>query len=460
LGSGSVSNIAENAHPAIMSGILKILESLGAELKVCILRGFDFDSERIGFDIDLLISVKHVLPAREIIENLATELPLFIAVNKGSEEKFKVFIALVSGDTLVRGRRWALLDFQTALPPGLVVGNLEAASEYHCTQPTGFRGVTTLTKAFSSALETVRKSQGVRANRPRFSGNCEMSKESQEFLIGESQDRINHPLEQRHWLRWDRKTSSWKRSTLIAFSKIFFFLPLFRARLYVVSGADGVGKSTVCELIGHHLSMLPIKMDQFHHSKYVKERSNKHGKATNKSNDRGWIYLALRSIWRLLVPASLKHFLLGLLNECKYVFHLNKRTTCQTLSNHVLLSDRYSFDRFIKAQFSEKTTGQRLLFYIGDWMCNDPAHIFVLTDKPDLIYSRKQELTPEEIESYQIRLLALLGKRELTVDEIMVDGQSPSALAERITRMILTSLGESLFALLSTWESERREVDA
>ena len=121
-----------------------------------------------------------------------------------------------------------------------------------------------------------------------------------------------------------------------------------------------------------------------------------------------------------------------------------------------MVSDRYVFDRAMKADFSGKQKWQKILFRVSCRLSKKPRYVFLLVDKPEEIYARKQELSVADIGAYQTTMRSLLKEYKLNNIDVSVAGRHPDEIAAEVFDRILIDLGVDVFSLLSAWESRKR----
>ena len=474
-------------HQSLLDDLLEILRHLGmASVQICILRGGNKLPTQSGFDIDILLHKDQVKMARSALKEVSKNLHAITLFNVGNDYKFKMFLCSKDVARESKQRHWLLFDFQSELP-GLNWQADLSFSELYAHQlewaPAGVYGVPAsshlaLTFLRASQRDDLKDCEQVRT----FVNSADRTTKDQfESII--SRPHVNagagapilneersvswvEPLRKKAlWVRGGctdirlgviRTVDSAKRRALKNLSQWLFFLPVIQPRLYVVSGADGVGKTTACDLVAKSFQDIPIEIHAFHHTKYVKDTVKARASGAEGQVSRSLVYRVARCVWRVGVPAVVKQLVLGVMNESRYLFFLNKRVCMSTLGDSVSLSDRYSFDRLVKADFTAKTVWQKQLFSLTCRLSKRPKCVFILTDNPKHIFLRKQELSVNEIEKYQTRLNDMLIHYKLKTVIVTAEGRSALEIASEIRGYIFHDLDVQVFSLLSAWESQYR----
>lgn len=483
----ALDSISALVHKSLRDDLLRILRCLStASVHICLLRGGDKLPAQSGFDIDILLQKDQVKLARSELKEVSKKLDAITLFSIGNNNKFKMFLCSRDVDRDYKQRHWLLFDFQSELP-GFNFQVEFSFSELYAHQlewaPTGVYGIPAsshlaLTYLRASQRDDLKDCEKIKA----FAKSVNRTTKDQfESIISRDHTnaRTDAPVlnEERSisWFEslrkkvlWVRKSStdirlgvirmvnSGKCQALKSLSQWLFFLPVIQPRLYVVSGADGVGKTTACDLVAKSFEDIPIEIHAFHHTKYVKDTVKVRARGAKGQVSRSLVYRLIRYAWRVSVPAVVKQIVLGIMNESRYLYFLNKRVCISTLGDSVSLSDRYSFDRLVKAGFTGKKAWQKRLFSLTCRLSKRPKCVFILTDKPNNIFLRKQELSVNEIEKYQSRLNDLLIHDNQKTVIVNAEGRNALEIASEIREYILNDLDVQVFGLLSAWESQYR----
>ena len=237
---------------------------------------------------------------------------------------------------------------------------------------------------------------------------------------------------------------------------------------FTVMGPEGVGKTTACGMVAEIYSRLPIPMRMFHHTAHWKGDGNQTltgyeatVKSTSQSNEphkmahaakdhtpRSTAYRVLRTIWRGLVPDSMKRQLLAVPGELQYMDHLTGMLCLTHMSNEIALSDRYCYDRYVRWLNLDKPFTQRLLARIQCTVMRRPLRAFVLTDTAERIFARKESMPKWEIEKHQSMLISVCTKYGVPFDEIDLEGRDAATIATIIANRILRYIGPDIFDLI------------
>ena len=79
--------------------------------------------------------------------------------------------------------------------------------------------------------------------------------------------------------------------------------------------------------------------------------------------------------------------------------------------------------------------------------------IFNLSDEPQNIFLRKQELDLDKIEQYQNEVLFLAKKYKLPIQNLVVTNQKPEQIAYKIATRILNQIEDDLFNLFRNFNT-------
>ncbi len=201
------------------------------------------------------------------------------------------------------------------------------------------------------------------------------------------------------------------------------------SRFYVISGAHGVGKTTVTELVHQILSERGHPTTTFHH-RADKDAIKARAQSGNASRAT-W----KRKLWHQL-PAGLRAWLIAAVDEIKYAQNVTRRIADATTNGKSAISDRYVYDRLVDLRLHSRSRPQISAVGMACRVMRKPDITFLLTDIPERINARKDELSPDLIAIYQDALRALLIQLGIPFREISVDGRTAAAVASNIVNAI------------------------
>ena len=212
---------------------------------------------------------------------------------------------------------------------------------------------------------------------------------------------------------------------------------------FVISGAHGVGKTTVLAACRELLDARRIPVATFHHivdgvpSKAAQFRADA---AANGAPDR------TRRWWRGLVPEALKLVLVSALDEARYMRGVNRLLRGAASERRLAIGDRYVYDRLVELRLRRRPAIQRAAVRIVCSLMRRPTLAILLKDRPQAIRGRKQELSVDEIGRYQASLAALYQSLGVNFVEVSVNGRSAEAVAAEIAERILETAGAKRLA--------------
>jgi hypothetical protein len=258
--------------------------------------------------------------------------------------------------------------------------------------------------------------------------------------------------------------------------KYLYFLHFSNALFFTINGADGVGKSTAGEIVKKIFLNYPLPFNYFHNAKTLlkkhieketngkyktttqKKQINKINISTSKNKNSGFtkIQNLIRKIGKYKYTPEILRNLWYLLNswpfinqEAKYALKLNEHLADNYFSKHILLLDRYRYDKWVKNKIRAESTN--ILTFVNYLFCkalHSPRRVIILKDNPKKIYKRKQELTEIQIDKFQKEIITLCYKFKLKTNVIEINSQTPKEIASKIAEIVITDLGEDLFFLM------------
>ena len=161
-------------------------------------------------------------------------------------------------------------------------------------------------------------------------------------------------------------------------------------------------------------------------------------------------------IWRNLLPTSVRAAIVGVSGELRYALRLNHLIGDALFSGRATLMDRYVFDRLTRLEIDARNPMQR---WAGRLVCRfmrQPRITILLSDDPERIHARKDQLSVETIDRYEQRIRELMTATKVPMVEIPVAGRTPRVLAQDALRLLLDALGADLPMLVTAWDRTHR----
>ncbi|HCP00174.1 MAG: hypothetical protein CL573_01810 [Alphaproteobacteria bacterium] len=201
---------------------------------------------------------------------------------------------------------------------------------------------------------------------------------------------------------------------------------------YVISGSHGVGKTTVATLVREIMKARGHATATFHHraDKAVIAAASCAGATTRAA----W----KKSIWHFL-PVPLRAWLVAAHDEQRYARSISRRIAAATADGTQAISDRYVYDRLVDLRLHARARPQISAVWVACRLMRKPKMTFLLTDTPARIHERKNELSPDQIATYQNALRDLLIRLRIPHREIAVNGREATRVAEDIAAIIEVS---------------------
>jgi hypothetical protein len=220
---------------------------------------------------------------------------------------------------------------------------------------------------------------------------------------------------------------------------------------FTIHGPDGVGKTTTCAEVEHIFSRLPLHFQTLHHVtgwKKSKGPSVAPDGAARRDAATDGASLPRRILKRIYWSAPevcRRHWVLF----TSYRLYLRQLTgvLAEGRRDHrIMLVDRYLYDLVIKQELQGRA--MRCLHAVFLFLAHRPKTAFLLTDRPERIVCRKQELTVEEIRFFLVRMPKLAGAHALATLRIDVEGKSPQRVARTVATAVVRALGADIMPLL------------
>lgn len=210
----------------------------------------------------------------------------------------------------------------------------------------------------------------------------------------------------------------------------------------VITGAHGVGKTTVLAACNDWFVAKGIAVTPFHHIAVGAP-----GKATPNGHETETAAAApaRRGVWGKLVPTPLKLIVVTVLDELRYIHGITRILRRAAAEQRVAIADRYVYDRLVALRLRGRPPIQRAAVRITCSLLRHPTLTILLTDRPDAIHARKQEMTVDEIRRYHDELVTLCQELGIPFIEVPVAGRDPDMLAADIGQRILETLGKRGF---------------
>lgn len=368
-----------------------------------ILRDREALPKRSGFDIDLLIDEKNRKDIIMLCLKIAAKHGIFALHNDKC-----VALFYLSYDNSYRN--WAILDLQSAYKFGTQNMNVHDMLD----MPEGER--VTLIKNVQAARKGT------------------ASKDIQEML-GITPYAKPRP----QTLSYLQKI---KRMVLMR----AFFIHMHTPSFIVISGPDGVGKTTLLTNILRLFETLPFNTAHFHHTGL--------GKAKTKLVDKEGDMSLGRRLRRRYTPKAIKVIYGSMSGELRYAMRINKEVMTNFYRGTLTFSDRYIYDRTVKMHMlPDKLWITKIATRINAYLMRNPTVMIIPTDSAEAIFKRKQELQPDEIIRYYDDLEGMVKRCSVScVHEIGVAGKSPEELAVEATQDILQSLSPLIFRSIGMYE--------
>ncbi len=219
--------------------------------------------------------------------------------------------------------------------------------------------------------------------------------------------------------------------------------------IIVISGPDGVGKTTVINELSNRLLSYPINFKTVHHMDWKKDMKIKRAKSALKSRKK----FSLKGFIKLFSPRPINYILNLLRGEYDYIKSLSKIFLNAYNQSELCIMDRYVIDRYAKKiaigrnDISTKITKNVKKFI------SKPILNINLIDDPKNIIKRKQELNEKEILIYQDILI-----NDNSGKIVKVNGRLPNEIGAEINQIIFNSISnKKIFSFIGSFEEKLKK---
>lgn len=374
-----------------------------ADIPHLVLRDGETLPRASGFDIDVLLSEESVSAFVEHCRACAVEAGILVFV-KGKR------IALFAPSYDRTHRNWVVMDLQTVYSYGTARMDL---------------------KDMLAMPEAERKT---------------LIRDVQDARKGRASKEVQERLEITPYAKKTETSPTFLQKCKRVFLERAFFVHYHSVPFIVISGPDGVGKTTLLNNILRLFETLPFQTNSFHHTGLTKDKNASPKIVREEEMSLG------RRLRRRFTPASVKKIYGAVSGEVKYAITINKEILKGFYTGMLVFSDRYIYDRAIKMRMIPgKMSISKITTRINARLMRKPMAMIVPTDEPQAIFKRKQELTPDEIALYYTEMDKMLCGAPC-VHKIGVAGKSPEELALEATQKILRSLEPMIFNLIGMYE--------
>lgn len=235
-----------------------------------------------------------------------------------------------------------------------------------------------------------------------------------------------------------------------------YVLPARSMNTFTIHGADGVGKSTACNIVRDMFAGYPLGMEAAHHVTSWKRRLK--AQPPDPATEASLTHKMLRVIYRA-APRFARDFWVTSSGYHRYSKNVNAEVYRSWINGKILLLDRYIYDVWVKDRV--RRSSSLLADLVGALHCfvmRRPSLAVVLLDDPASIVRRKQELSETEIADYQRLMRSMLQLLRVRSSEIHVGGRTPEDIGRELARSIIDHIGVGLHNLMR--EETRRGADA
>ena len=396
------------------------------------------------FDIDAMASADDLLDCRAVFEETAKALGLICLVQPGSTG---INILILELTRAPAQRTWSYFEIAThkKLARDFTVRPREMTIE----RSSGLPVPSNAWRFAINLLQALRRSDLDRY-RPVLEAEIDEILSAAKPL-SHWQDRLGVTVKPS---KPSASPRSWRNRLRLAALRRLYVMPSKEMYLISVHGADGVGKSTACELVGSMFAGYPIGLDAFHHVTSWKHKSEPTPgtdpapkvKTTPSENS------PLRAILKFGYRASpefVRDWWRAVTGYHHYGRSLNQKVFQGYLDHRIMILDRYVYDMFLKLGI-RKAAGRlgTLVGYLACRFMRRPLRAVLIVDSPEAVIARKQELTLQEIDDYQTSMERLLSRLRVPHTVIHVADRDADAVADELARTIIGAVGTDLLQLM------------
>jgi len=130
----------------------------------------------------------------------------------------------------------------------------------------------------------------------------------------------------------------------------------------------------------------------------------------------------------------------SLQDERKYIARLQNILYESASKSCIALSDRYVYDRVITLRLRKRPLVQQLAVRTACFLLRKPTLTILITESPEIIRQRKQELSEEEIHLYQLRFIKFCTHIRAPMVVLPVNSQTPERVAQILADIIISKL--------------------
>lgn len=247
-----------------------------------------------------------------------------------------------------------------------------------------------------------------------------------------------------------------------------YVLDILDPLLITVHGADGVGKSTLCEAVHKRLQRLPLPVDALHHNrgwKYgeVLRSSPENGSEWRGDGDRPIVNRSeepvgpMRRILRWgygRAPLGVRALWSALIGVHTYGRGQADFIAERVFRRRIIVMDRYIYDNLAKMRaMGGGSRATRVTLAVASRLMRKPLLALAILDEPERIVARKKELSVGEIAAFQTDIVAIARRCARSARTIAVAGRGPDAVAGEAVRLILQHLGARAVESLRTHQA-------
>jgi hypothetical protein len=191
----------------------------------------------------------------------------------------------------------------------------------------------------------------------------------------------------------------------------------------------------------------------FHHiSEWkLKKKKENNEEQEEKENDTTSVpphRKALKLLWKF-VPSGVKRIWGFVGAELKYNSKLCKVISDYFFGGRIMLMDRYIYDNWLKASvMPDIDKAQIFVKRLNCSISRPPKLALVVTDEPEKVHQRKQQLSVDSIEKYQKKIIDSFEKLALNFRIIKVDSRKPEEIGVEIAKAILDDAGNEIIPLI------------